>query len=296
MISEAPDEHIGIEHTTEYELDAIKKHLTSKKKNIQYDKNQVFYNLKYKSDSEKPEDALKPKYDNEKLERDYGTQYEDVINEYGFLSPAVMVIEDYVKFFMVRYNGTESLEEIRQGLKAEKAFDLILQNIPLPFNYPEPIRDWRRGHGAPFSQPCDFYIPCIGKVEVKSVTEYCNKRTGKFIDYRVNINIEQFKKNDADYVVVLWHIGGEFIMLCGAMPHDKIRGYINSEYHIDTNDPFWSIPLEHFMNSISGRRFCDEGLNVVKQKIAKLNNSLEPIKLRSGENDVDAWGVKVLRD
>ncbi|MDR0459985.1 MAG: hypothetical protein LBH62_00880 [Nitrososphaerota archaeon] len=227
------------------------------------------------------------KSESETLEHNY-PQYTDTLEEYGFVSPAVLGIELYVKLFMTRYEKASpelkllgskkritKLKQVRDGLITEKVFHLILQNMALPCNYPEPIRDWRTTDTAPFIQASDFNIPNFGKIEVKSCTEYCDKRTREFVDYRVNVNKAQFKNNKPDYVVALWYLGGEFIMLCGAMPYEEVSKYIGRHgYDIPTGDPFLSIPLEDFMNSISGRQFY-EALSKVQQEIVKL----EPIKI-----------------
>jgi hypothetical protein len=272
-ISEKPSGRIGIESATEEEIFEIKKHLALKGF-VQYDENLIAYNLN------------PYKYENKIFERNHRAQYEDVFQEYGFLSPAVILIEDYVKFYITRYEqldpkltvGSEKrankLKNIRRGLIAEKVFDAILQNIALPFNYPEPIRDWRTRDTAPFTQPCDCYVPCIGKIEVKSVTDYDKGR--------VNIPKPEFEKAKPDYIAALWHIGGKFVMLCGAMPYERVSNYIDSDYDQPGDPDFLSIPLDDFMNSISAGRFYD-ALIEAKGRIDRL----KPIILRSGENNIN---------
>jgi hypothetical protein len=163
-LSSKPDNLLGVELATPEELTEIKPLL--QKLDIPFDENQIFYNLNPNPEESK---VLEDKY----------PEFEGEIKAYGFLSPAVMVIEAYVNFFVMRYEREQpklqipsewekKLRQERDGLKAEKAFDLILQNMALPFNYPEPIRDWREGHGAPFTQASDFYVPALGKLEVKT--------------------------------------------------------------------------------------------------------------------------------
>ncbi|MCL2642075.1 MAG: hypothetical protein FWD52_00950 [Candidatus Bathyarchaeota archaeon] len=265
----------GLELATPADITEVKKHLASKKKSVQYDANQIFFTLN-------PD-----KTESKTLEHNY-PQHTNILEKYGFISPQVMAIELSVEIFMTRYERDDAelktlgskkriakLKQVRDGLIAEKTFDLILQNMALPHNYPEPLRDWRTTKTAPFVQARDFDIPNFGTVEVKSVTEYCDKRTGEFIGYRVNVNKAQFKNNKPDYVVALWHIGGEYVMLCGAMSYEEVGKYIGRRgYDIPTDDPFLSAPLEDFMNSISGRQFY-EALSVVQQEIDKL----APIKI-----------------
>jgi hypothetical protein len=262
----------GLELATKDENAEIKTHLASKKKLVQYKEDQIFFNLNA------------DKFESETLAHNY-PQYKDLQEVYGFTSPAALEIDLYVKLFMTRYEKSnpelkvlsskkraDKLKHVREGLISEKTFDLILQNMALPHNYPEPLRDWRTPDTAPFSQATDFVIPGFGKVEVKSVTDFWYK--GKFEDYRVNVNLGQFEKNAPDYVVALWQISSEYVMLCGAMSYESVSKYMDGKYHVHTDDPFLSIPLEHFMNSIPGGQFY-EALCEVQQEIVKL----APIKI-----------------
>jgi tRNA(Ser,Leu) C12 N-acetylase TAN1 len=274
--SKNPRGRIGIEPATENDFSEIKKYLTLKGF-VQYAENAIVYNLN------------SPKNENKILERNHRVQHGDIIQEYGFLSPTIIIIEDYVKFYINRYEQTDptlsvgsekrekKLKNIRAGLIAEKVFDAILKNIGLQFNYPEPIRDWRTTDTAPFSQPCDCYIPCLGKVEVKSVTN--------FDKGRVNIPKPELQNAMPDYVVALWRICGEYVMLCGAMPYERVTNYIDSEYDrpgVNGASDYLSIPLEDFMNSISAGRFYNALIEAKRR-----TDGLEPIILRSGENNVN---------
>lgn len=258
----------GLERTTDEELEEIK--ATLQRLKVPYDDNQIFYNLNPNPEESK---ILENKYAEMKSE----------VQEYGFLSPAVLVIEDYVNFFMTRYEESDpalkadgkkrqdKIKNIRTGIKAEKTFDLILQNMALPFNYPEPIRDWRLNQGAPFAQTSDFYVPCLGKLEVKSVTTWCDKSTGKFMDYRVNVPKPEWANAQPDYLVVLWHIGGRFVMLCGAMAAQEVQSYFGGKFDVaGGNPPFLSIPLEKL--TISADRLY-EGLLIARDKIDRLDNN-----------------------
>ncbi len=238
----------GLECTTDEELEEIK--ATLQRLKVPYHDDQFFYNLNSNPVESK---VLEGKY----------PEFKGEVQEYGFLSPAVMIIEAYVNFFMARYekmfprlkvdeNAWQTkLKYVRDGLKAEKTFDLMLQNMALPVNYPEPIRDWREGSIAPFAQTSDFYVPCLGKLEVKSVTSFHDKHFGNFIDYRVNVPKQALAKSEPDYLVVLWHIGGRFVMLCGAMNAADVLSYEGTQYDISCSKPFLSIPLEHFNTAIS---------------------------------------------
>jgi len=233
IISPKPNGLKGIELATDDELKEIKPYLA--KLNIPYDGNQIFYNL-----NPKPEES--------KVLEDKFPEFKAEVQEYGFLSPAVMIIEAYVNFFMTRYEREDpklrddaewqkKLKQQRDGLKAEKAFDLILQGMALPFNYLEPITDWRKGHGAPFPQTSDFYVPALGKLEVKSVTRWSGEN-------RVNVNKAEWFDAAPNYLVALTHIGGKFVMLCGAMRFSEVNSYAGGPFDIATSKPFLSIPLE----------------------------------------------------
>jgi hypothetical protein len=156
----------------------------------------------------------------------------EIIDEYGFVSPAVMIIENYVNFYMIRYGDDHSRRQVSEGLRAEKAFDLMLQDISVYKDYAEPIRDWRG------DKPCDFIVPLLGKLEVKSVTVYKGEN-------RFNVNIDNWIDESPDYAVVLLHLGGKWIKLVGAMPAKKVESYTGTKYHKQTDRPFWSIPCEH---------------------------------------------------
>src|SRR5665648_67577 len=78
----------GLECTTDEELEEIKPILQKLK--VPYDDNQIFYNLNPNSAESKVLESTYPEFKGE-------------VQEYGFLSPAVMISEAYVNFFMMRY-------------------------------------------------------------------------------------------------------------------------------------------------------------------------------------------------
>jgi hypothetical protein len=166
-----------------------------------------------------------------------------ILNKYGFLSPAVIIIEDYVDFFMIRYETGHSENQVREGLWAEKAFHILLQTMGLYFNYPEPIRDWR------LLKPVDFYIPRLGAIEVKSVRKWKD-------EHNVNINIRDFnKKPEPDYIVAIERImGTKYLQLVGMMAYTQFKTYKCEEYARQGFSPFWSIPASDFAGSISPRK------------------------------------------
>lgn len=247
-ISANPEGLRGVELATDDELREIEP-LIRGNLHVEFDKNYIYLNL-----NPNPSEG-------ERLLEGH-PEFQSIHDEYGFISPTVLVIEDYVKFYMLRYKKGHSERDVREGLKVEKAFDIILQNAGLYVNYPEPIRDWREGQGAPYPQPCDFYIPLFGKLEIKSVTDFRGSN-------RVNVPSGEWCDENADYLVALSHIGGCYVMLCGAMPSDKVNSYVNGNYHIkhskspEFTGPFLSIPLDDF--PIKGRTLYETLLTTRKQ-------------------------------
>jgi hypothetical protein len=103
---------------------------------------------------------------------------------------------------MVRYGASHPEENVREGSWAEKAFHILLQTIHLPVNYPEPTRDWRR------LQPVDFYVPCVGAIDVKSVNLQWSS---------VNIPTHDFYKKP-DYFIALRRIPStKYVLIVGMM-------------------------------------------------------------------------------
>ena len=153
------------------------------------------------------------------------------------VKPAIDIIKDYVKFYMLRYGVEHSQVNVERGLWVEKAFDLLLQTFGIPKDYAEPTRDWRQ------LKPCEFYVPLIGKLEVKSTTSY--QGILKF-----TVNIENWRREQPDYAVVLnpidWTGERVWIKLMGAMPRNQVESYMDkTDYHIkmpDPKDSFWAIP------------------------------------------------------
>jgi hypothetical protein len=204
---------------------------------------------------------INPKPDESKaLEAKFASEYREIINKFGFLSPAAMVIGDYVRFYMMRYKSDDPVKrkQCEDGLIAEKSFDLFMQDMGLYVNYPEPIRDWRPDH------PWDFSIPLLGKIETKSTTHFSD-------NYRINVPRKRFLEEKPDYLVGLQHIGGRYIILIGAMRSETVKSYdaaYNGEYYIESgNPPFWSIPVKH-LNIPSWKLM--QSLDDIKRTIDKM--------------------------
>ena len=236
--------------------------------------NEIFIDLN--PESQDSEDILKRHPKSELLKK--------IQREYGFVSPPLIIIEAYVEFFMVRYLRLEehhNESEVRAGLWAEKAFDILLQHMRVYHNYPEPTRDWRR------LQPVDFYIPCIGSIEAKSVTLFPNWKTDT-TDHNINIPIRDFNKNP-DYFLALEQIPTtEYILMVGMMKTTDLKtlcadshGGWKKQYYRDTRQveklksPFLCIPAERFEKgekSISARRVV-KALSNSKRAVAELSET-----------------------
>ena len=244
----------GIEQITDEESTYIKAI------GIELDGEQIFINL-----NPNPEEGaaiLKRNPDSLTLKK--------ILAKYGFVSPAVIVIEDYVEFFMTRRSEEYSELRIQEGLWAEKAFDLLLQSMGMYVNYPEPIRDWR------LLQPLDFYVPLLGKLDAKSVTAW--EQWDGSVKFRVNVRKPQLAHSAFDYVVALQHLGGPYLMLIGAMTFSQVKSYEGTEYDIPHGRPaFWSIPVDDFANAIKPKKLLDALLRV-KYQI----DSMPKIELKEG--------------
>jgi hypothetical protein len=168
------------------------------------------------------------------------------------LKPAKVIIENYVEFFMARYPPQHDRDRVERGLYVEKAFDLLLQDIGVAKDYAEPIRDWRQ------LKPCEFYVPMLGKLEIKSTITY--KGILKFC-----VNIYNWERESPDYAVVLQILDSkrDWIKLLGAMPAEKVESY----KVIETQEPFWAIPCKDL--TIKPLKLCQE-LVKVKKKLAHL--------------------------
>jgi hypothetical protein len=191
-----------------------------------------------------------PSWEDEKLVKRH-SDFQRIKDKHGYLSPSLIVIENYIDFFMVRYPPGHDENYVRRGLFAEKAFDILLQGMGMYVNYPEPIRDWRKKPDVNFYQPIDFYVPILGSIEVKSARNWkseCN----------VNIPIRELNLK-FNYIVALKPVnknttqveGTRYIEILGAMRFEKVRNYKTREHgryyrpH-GPKGPFLSIPANHF--------------------------------------------------
>ena len=170
---------------------------------------------------------LNVKVDSNGIYIDLKPTFTDILHKPD-LKPAKAIIEDDVEFFMVRSPTGHSRSNVERGLYVEKAFDLMLGDIGVPRDYADAIRDWR------MLRPCEFYVPMLGQLEVKSVAR--KRYNGKRMFY---VNIGNWNREQPDYAVVLDILDPkrELVQLMGAMDAAKVESYkpINGE--------FWGIPI-----------------------------------------------------
>lgn len=98
----------------------------------------------------------------------------------------------HAEFFLQRYRAglgehwdKDELKKVRTGLCGQKAFELMLQLMEVPYLPNDPVIDQR------LQKDYDFWIPKIGTIEVKTYAHYCRK---------VLINPREWHGND--YLVV----------------------------------------------------------------------------------------------
>jgi hypothetical protein len=149
-----------------------------------------------------------------------------------------------------RYNPDGTLPEKRKvdqrrmGI-TQKAFEIALQQLQVPYIPNDPTIDWRPKKDRP-KDPTesstkfsfDFYIPFLGKIDIKSAT---------WDSPKVNINCREFKDEKPDLVVAYYILEGwEYLKLPGFLTRTQIvESYepipMEPEYRT-----FRSIPIEDF--------------------------------------------------
>jgi hypothetical protein len=153
----------------------------------------------------------------------YIERYEDYYQE--------MKVKDRQKFAYevqirrVNPDGTLSEkrknDQLRMGL-TQKAFEIALQQIQVPYIPNDPTIDWR-----PYSPTkkktsfvYDFYIPFFGRIDIKS-SEYSKQPV-------VNINYKDFHDENPDFVVAYQIFGLEnpkWLKLIGYLSNSEIISY-----------------------------------------------------------------------
>lgn len=119
----------------------------------------------------------------------------------------------HADFFLQRYregigeHWTENeIANVRLGLCGQKAFELMLQLMEIPYVPNDPIIDQR------LTKNYDFLIPKLGKIEVKCYKHYCKKVLIKPNEWHSNdyLVVWKFRSNQQDSLqMVGWQTKNE---------------------------------------------------------------------------------------
>lgn len=142
-----------------------------------------------------------------------------------------------------RYNRDGSLPEkrkehqLRMGL-TQKAFEIFLQQIQIPYISNDPTIDWREKFLY------DFKIPFFGEIDIKSCT---------LDNPVVNINCYEFNRENPDWVVayqILDMSKPRWLKLLGYVHSSKVREYESVLYEGQRERRrHWKIPAKDFEKS-----------------------------------------------
>jgi hypothetical protein len=106
----------------------------------------------------------------------------------------------HAQFFLERYalgKGThwkeKEGEKTRIGLAGQKAFELMLQLMEVPYVPNDPVVDQR------LHKDYDYFIPKIGKIEVKCYDHYCRKVLVKSEEWHSNDYLVVWKFRDEEH-------------------------------------------------------------------------------------------------
>lgn len=194
---------------------------------------------------------------------------------------ALKVAEDYASFYIGRYeaegrrlkeeepekfeylvkkrrfnpDGTlpenRKQHQFRMGL-TQKAFELFLQQIQVPYIPNDPTIDWREKFRY------DFYIPLFGEIDIKSAT---------LEKPYININCREFNKENPDYLVAYMILDmrkPRWLKMLGYMPSSEVREY---EPYGTGYRKYWSVPIEDFDNQKRNGNILLKKLMLLRQAI-----------------------------
>jgi hypothetical protein len=199
----------------------------------------------------------------------YVKRYEDYYQEMMEKDPAKFAYD--VQIGRVNRDGTLSEkrkeDQLRMGL-TQKAFEIALQQIRVPYIPNDPTIDWR---------PCsptkkktsfdyDFYVPLFGRIDIKS-SKYPRQSV-------VKINYRDFHKENPDFVVAYQILSGKepkWLKLVGYLSNSEITGYKPRK----TARPYYAIPIADFVRH--------DGFKLLDKLLATkgLINSLEGLNRRN---------------
>jgi len=125
-----------------------------------------------------------------------------------------------------------------------KAFEITLQQLQVPYIPNDPTIKWRsesakEPEDEPTTEyPFDFWIPLIGKIQIKSAT---------LENPKVSIHLDHFEKRKPHCVIayqILDMNDTRWLKLSGFMSRSEIKQQYKPFYLVDR--PFYSIPIGDF--------------------------------------------------
>ncbi len=148
---------------------------------------------------------------------------------------------------MLRYNHITPKGEITpskiknfiMGHIGETVFDLLLQWMQVPHFYPSPVIDWRKERVK-----ADFFIPSLGKVEIKSCTKEdpkininCSNWNSEYPHITVPVKLLDYIPNVKSRREYGFHI--TYCEVGGFWTAKEIEEIVNQDephWHLDTKD------------------------------------------------------------
>jgi len=137
----------------------------------------------------------------------------------------------------------------------QKAFEITLQQLQIPYIPNDSTIDWRPNRyeledpldkTTKFSY--DFYIPFLGKIDVKSAT---------LKKPYVNINCREFNRENPDFVVAYQILNlnkPKWLKLVGFLRNSEVREYDTRRK--GTWREYWPIPVEDIEAKHNGKELC----------------------------------------
>jgi hypothetical protein len=193
----------------------------------------------------------------EEIKKLYGETPTGIYQE---IEPQVLEVSKlYAKFFVERYESAEMAkvkngkkvtnlrkfnsdgsltkkgkeDQFRMGL-TQKAFEIFLQQMLIPYHTTEATIDWREKFAENYKVPWDFYIPFFGTIDIKST-----------IDQNINVNCRDLESEKPDWIVgyKIFDINQpKWLKLLGYMDAEKVRQYPSEQ----AQRPYYKIPIADF--------------------------------------------------
>jgi hypothetical protein len=123
----------------------------------------------------------------------------------------------HADFILSRYEANplnhfktqDERENVRLGLRGQKAFELLLQLLEVPYVPNDPVVDQR------LQKSYDFLIPALGKIEVKTEKHYARK---------VLVKVSEWHHDD---YLVAWqmHKDGAHLTLIGWLTRKQVEAH-----------------------------------------------------------------------